>query len=108
VCPLRPLVSSVSLAYASKIVTVQQEAPAAVCLGTQLGTYASSLDAVTCNANCSAGKESGNTYCGTSLGVNTACCTRPSMFWSAAPYADSTPGNNIRAYPFISLPVMVA
>lgn len=95
------------LAYASKIVTVQQEVPTAVCLGTQLGTYASSLAGVTCNTNCSAGKESGNTYCGTSMGTSTACCSRPSMFWSALPYADSTPGTNIRAYPFISLPVMV-
>ena len=77
-----------------------------MCLGTQVGTYASSLAGVTCNTNCSAGKESGNTYCGTSLGVNTACCSRPSMFWSALPYADSTPGGNIRAYPFISIPAV--
>jgi len=101
------LVASACVPVVTKIATVQQEAPAATCFGTQVGTYASSLNAVTCNANCSAGRESGNALCGTSLGVNTACCSRPSMFWSALPYADSTPSTNIRAYPFISVPVMV-
>jgi hypothetical protein len=89
----------------SRVVTVQQQTPDASCLGTQLGTYSAS-SGVTCSSACQQGPASTSTLCGTSLGVPTFCCYRPTMLWAANANPQAAPQTaNILSYPYISIPV---
>ena len=89
-----------------RVVTVRQSTPStAGCRGTQVYSSTSSL---TCNSACSLGPSSSSANCGTSLGVPTYCCYRPTFLWSATANPSANPLNtNIQAYPFFSLPVVV-
>ena len=91
----------------TRIVTVVQSTPSQVCLGTQLGTYATSLAGVgACSAPCLLGPASTSQLCGTSLGTPTYCCYRPSYLWVATAYNSPVPGaNTAQAYPFMSFTV---
>ena len=75
--------------------------PTATCLGTQVGRFATTQSDLValggCTNQCQFGPSSSNAYCGTSLGVPTYCCYRPSMVWSAN-------GASVTAYPYISVP----
>ena len=99
-----PVPSCHFVANVPKLVTVQTTAPSVVCAGTQTGYYSSSPD-VTCTS-CQQGPASTSNLCGTSFGVPTYCCYRPTFFWAAAPNPQPTPSSqNIQAYPYIALPI---
>ena len=89
-----------------RVVTVQQSTPSSSgCRGTQVYSASSAL---TCNAACTLGPTSSSANCGTSLGVPTYCCYRPTFLWTANANPSANPLNaNIQAYPFFSLPVVV-
>jgi hypothetical protein len=85
-------------------VTVYRAQPTtAGCVGSQLGTFG--VSAPTCNAACQQGPTSGSTFCGTSLGVPTFCCFRPTFQWISATNPSVNP-TNVQAYPLFSMPVI--
>jgi len=92
-------------AASSVIVTVRASEPTKGCSGAQLSSY--SNKSVTCDAYCQQGPSSDAVFCGASHGVPTHCCYRPQFHWKAAPSNSDTPAENIQAYPYFSLPVMV-
>jgi hypothetical protein len=90
---------------------VRQAASTVTCLGTQVGTYASTaggLAALSTCQNCANGTASSAELCGTSQGVPTYCCTRPTYQWAAVATNAPTPtAATVQAYPFLSFNVTV-
>jgi hypothetical protein len=97
------------VASESRIVSVQRSnANKPGCSGTQAGLYSSDSN-INCDADCQQGPSSSITRCGSSLGVPTYCCYRPTLLWTATASATTTPApGTIGAYPLISLPVVNA
>ena len=95
-------------ANVERIATVQSGAASSqLCTGTQFGSYSSVLSGVTCTA-CQVGPANSSDLCGTSLGVPTSCCYRPTFSWVATPNPQPQPqAGNIVAYPYLSLPIAV-
>ena len=86
---------------------VQSQGSTPGCIGMQVGSYSTNPD-VTCNAICESGPASSTEFCGTSLGVPTYCCYRPTYLWMATPNPQPLPQeNNIAAYPLFSFPLSV-
>ena len=87
------------------VVSVQKAAASSAgCSGTQ--TYSGNSSLV-CDSRCQL-TGSSTSLCGTSYGVPTYCCYRPTLLWASSPNPSSTPLNtNLQAYPYFSLPVFV-